>query len=52
MTTVVLVRSIHILVQWGCDFNNAHISIDEVDSDDYNATNVKEIVYSEDLRIL
>ena len=24
------------------------ISIDEVDSDDYNASNVKEIVYSED----
>ena len=35
--------------QWGCDFNNAPPSIDEVDSDDYNASNVKEIVYNEDL---
>ena len=35
--------------QWGVDYNHASISIDEVDSDDYNANTVKEIVDGVDM---
>tara|TARA_B100001057_G_scaffold379345_1_gene384851 strand:- start:2053 stop:3039 length:987 start_codon:yes stop_codon:yes gene_type:complete len=35
--------------QWGVDFNNASICIDEVDSEEYNAQTIKEVVDSIDL---
>ena len=35
--------------QWGIDYNNANITIDEVDSDDYGAPTKQEIVESKDL---
>jgi len=35
--------------QWGVDYSSANISIDEVDSDDYNSSYVAEVVGSEDL---
>ena len=37
--------------QWGGDFGNMHITIDEVDSPEYDAGYVREVVSSEDLAV-
>ena len=35
--------------QWGIDYNNARLTIEEVDSEEYNASVINEIVDGEDL---
>ncbi len=35
--------------QWGVDYNNARITVEEVDSEEYNASVINEIVDGEDL---
>lgn len=37
--------------QWGGDFGNMHITIDEVDSAEYDAGHVRDVVTSEDLAV-
>ena len=37
--------------QWGGDFGNMHITIDEVDSAEYDAGHVRDVVNSEDLAV-